>query len=320
MNLTVKRNTLILMLVLLFAIVLAAVKGPVDIPLGQILLRDNRQILLLRLSRILLAMITGSGLAAAGIAMQAILKNPLAEPYLLGTSSGAGLGAVVATILGAGAVFLPFAAFIGSVSSVILVYLIAKEGNRIPVQSLILSGVIVSIAMSGLIVFLVSVSAKEGLHGLMWWLWGSLEVYDAGFLFIVSAIVLAGIAAIFVFSQDMNAMSIGDEEAMHLGIKTETVKKILFLVTSLITASLVSISGVIGFVGLIIPHLMRFIVGPNHKTLIPASCLAAAAFMVLCDTLSRTMFAPIEIPIGVITATIGVPVFIVLLKTKQRIT
>ena len=316
----IKRNTLILMFVLLFSVVLAAVKGPVDIPLGEILLRGNRQILLLRLSRILLAMIAGSGLAAAGIAMQAILKNPLAEPYLLGTSSGAGLGAVIAAILGAGAIFLPLAAFIGSVVSIILVYLIAKEGNKIPVQSLILSGVIVSIAMSGLIVFLVSVSAKEGLHGLMWWLWGSLEVYDIKFLFIVSAIVLSGIVAIFVFSQDMNAMSIGDEEAMHLGIKTETVKKILFLVTSLITASLVSISGVIGFVGLIIPHLMRFIVGPNHKTLIPASCLAAATFMVLCDTLSRTMFPPIEIPIGVITATIGVPAFIVLLKTKQRVT
>ncbi len=125
--------------------------------------------------------------------------------------------------------------------------------------------------------------------------------------------------AIFIFSQDLNAISIGEEEAIHLGINTETIKKILFFITSLITASLVCICGIIGFVGLIIPHIMRSIVGPNHKVLIPSTCLAAATFMVICDLLSRTLFSPLEIPIGVITAVIGTPIFIILLRSKQKV-
>lgn len=309
----------ILFAALILAVILGVGKGAVDIPLSEILFRSNRQILILRTLRVFLGMMAGCGLAVSGIALQAILRNPLAEPYLLGASSGAGLGAVLAMIIGIGNLCLPFAAFTGAVASTILVYAIARQGNRIPAQSLILSGVIVSIACSGIIVFLISISTKEGLHGLMWWLWGSLEVYDPGLLFWVSAIVISGICAIFVFSQDLNAMSIGEEEAAHLGIKTDSVKNILFFITSLITASLVSVAGIIGFVGLIIPHMMRFVVGPNHKILIPSSCLAAATFMIVCDTLGRTIFAPMEIPIGVLTAIVGAPIFIILLKTRQGV-
>jgi iron complex transport system permease protein len=313
------RKILLLFIILVTAIFLAIIKGSVNVSLSELLLRDNRQILILRFLRVWVAIIVGSGLAVSGVALQAILRNPLAEPYLLGTSSGAGLGAVVAVIIGISSVYLPIVAFLGAILSIILVYHLAKQGNKIPVQSLILSGVIVSIAFSGIIVFLISVSPNEALHGIMWWLWGSLQIYDLKLLFIVSLIVLSAIALIFIFSQDLNAISIGEEEAIHLGIRTETIKKFLFFVTSLITASLVCICGVIGFVGLVIPHIVRYIVGPNHKVLIPSTCLAAALFMVICDLLSRTLISPLEIPIGVITAVIGAPVFIVLLKIKQKI-
>src|SRR3989338_1352074 len=309
----------LLLIILIVAILLAITNGSVNIPLSELLLKENWQVLYLRILRILVAIIAGSGLAVSGIGLQAILRNPLAEPYLLGTSSGAGLGAVIAIILGISSIYLPLAAFFGAILSIILVYQLAKQGSRIPVQSLILSGVIVSIALSGIMVFLISVSPNEALHGIMWWLWGSLQFYDPKLLLLVGMVVALGTFAVFIFSQDLNAISIGDEEAIHLGINTETIKKILFFITSLITAGIVSICGVIGFVGLIIPHLTRLIVGPNHKTLIPASCVCAAAFMVICDIFSRTLFTPLEIPIGIITAFLGAPVFIILLKIKQRV-
>jgi len=314
-----KRKILLLFIILLLAILWGIAKGSVDVSLVELFLKENRQILYLRLARILLAIVAGSGLAVSGIALQATLRNPLAEPYLLGTSSGAGLGAVIAIIMGIYRIYLPFAAFIGAILSVILVYAIARERTRIRVQSLILSGVIVSITLSAIIVFLISVSGNEALHGLMWWLWGNLQVYDFKLLLIVSAVVFMGIIAIFAFSQDLNAISIGEEEAIHLGIRVERIKKILILITSLISASLVSVCGIIGFVGLIIPHIVRLIIGANHKFLIPVSCLGGAAFMVTCDVVSRTIFPPLEIPIGVITAIIGAPVFIVLLKRTQRV-
>jgi len=317
MNSHSKEIILLLLLVLFAVILLGVFKGAVNIPFSELLLKDNQPILYLRISRIFIAVVAGSGLAVSGIVLQAILRNSLAEPYLLGTSSGAGLGAVVAIAIGISRLYLPIVAFTGAVLSVILVYSLARENNKIPEQSLILSGVIVSIALSAIIVFLISMSGNEALHGITWWLWGSLQVSDLKLLLTVSLVVFLGIAGIYVFSQDLNAISIGEEEAIHLGIEVESVKKILILITSLITASLVCLCGIIGFVGLMIPHMMRLVVGPNHKILIPATCLAAGIFMVACDTLSRVILPPIEIPIGVITAIIGAPAFMFLLKRKQ---
>ena len=304
-----------LFLVVFFGII----KGSVNVAFSDLLLRENRQILNLRILRVIVAIIAGSGLAVSGIALQAILRNSLAEPYLLGTSSGAGLGAVVAIILGLSAAFLPLTAFIGAILSVVLAYNISRQNNKISEQSLILSGVIISVALSAIIVLLISISGNQVLHGITWWLWGSLQVYSPKLIFIVSLVVLTGVAGIYIYSQDLNAISIGEEEAVHLGIKIETVKKILIVITSLVTASIVCLCGIIGFVGLMIPHIMRLIVGPNHKVLIPSTCLAAAIFMVFCDMLSRVIFPPLEIPIGVITAILGAPTFIFLLKHKQRV-
>ncbi|MDD2927560.1 MAG: iron ABC transporter permease, partial [Candidatus Omnitrophica bacterium] len=311
MNEHLKKKLLVLFLLLGIAVVFGLAQGSVHIPLNSLLLKDNQVIFNMRLLRILAAILVGSGLAAAGIVLQAILRNPLAEPYLLGTSSGAGLAAVIAVILGVSRIYMPLAAFLGAVASIILVYSLASERKKIADRSLILSGVIVSIAFSSIIVFLVSLFGNQALHEMNWWLWGSLQVYDWQLVLLVALPVALGIGVIYLFAQDLNAIQLGEEEAIHLGIDTQNVKNILIIVTALITASLICICGIIGFVGLIVPHMMRQVVGSNHKALIPVTCLAAAIFMVICDMVSRTLFAPVEIPIGVITAIIGAPIFII---------
>jgi len=318
MNKSLKKKILWISTALMLFSIFGVIKGSVNLNLSELFSGENRQILQLRFARVFLAIISASGLAVSGIILQAILRNPLAEPYLLGTSSGAGLLAVGAIVLGVSTLYIPFAAFLGAILSTLLVYSLSKKSGRLGVQSLILSGVIVSIAFSAIIVFLLSTSNKEAMHGIAWWLWGSLEVFDYKLLFIVSIIVILGILAAGLFSKELNAISLGEEEALHLGINVELLKKILLFLVALITAAIISVCGIIGFVGLIIPHTARLIVGPNHKALIPVSCLISAAFMVLCDIISRTLFSPSEIPIGVVTAIIGAPVFIFLLKRSEN--
>lgn len=319
MAVLLKKKIFLLFLALVFAAVIGMIKGSVNIPINELLQKDNQPIFYLRFFRVIMAVIAGCGLSVSGIALQAILRNSLAEPYLLGTSSGAGLGAVLAIVTGVSGIYLPLSAFIGAILSVVLVYNIARQNNKISEQSLILSGVIVSVGLSAIIVFLVSITGNESLHSITWWLWGSFQVYDIKLITLVFVAVLLGVAVIYFFAQDLNAISIGEEEAAHLGINVETVKRILIVVTALITASIVCICGIIGFVGLMIPHMMRLVVGPNHKALIPVTCLAAAIFMIICDILSRVILPPIEIPIGVITAILGAPMFIILMKRRQRV-
>lgn len=309
---------------LLTAALLAAIfagisLGAVNIPIAALFSEANKPVLILRLTRVALALAAGCGLSAAGTALQAVLRNPLAEPYLLGTSSGAGLGAVIALLLGISGIALPLAALCGALASTGLVYRLARQGSRVPLQSLILSGVIVSIALSAVMLFLISTSPSENLHGEIWWLWGSLNVSDIRLLAAVVILVAAGTSLLYIFSRELNAVSIGEEEALHLGIDTERLKKTVFFLTSLITAAVICACGTIGFVGLIIPHAMRMLLGPDHRILIPASCVAGGIFLVLCDLAARTLFAPMEIPIGVITAVMGAPIFILLLKSKERL-
>ncbi|MDD4183139.1 MAG: iron ABC transporter permease [Candidatus Omnitrophica bacterium] len=317
MDKILKRKIILLSAILVLAVILGILKGSVNLSFSELFSKENRQILNLRFVRVILAIVAASGLSICGIVLQAILRNPLAEPYLLGTSSGAGLGAVIALTLGVAVTYIPFAAFIGAILSTLLVYSISRERGKIGVQSLILSGVIVSIAFSAIILFLLSTSERQTLHGISWWLWGNLEVFDYKLLLIVSVIVALGIFTVYLFSQDLNAISIGEEEAIHLGVNVELVKKILLFLVSLITAAIISVCGIIGFVGLIIPHISRLVIGPNHKFLIPVSCILSSAFMLLCDSFARTLFSPSEIPIGVITAIVGAPIFIILLKKSE---
>ncbi|MFA5345807.1 MAG: iron ABC transporter permease [Candidatus Omnitrophota bacterium] len=314
-----KKIIFLLFLLLCAAVIFGFINGSVPIPLSKLFIKDNQLIVNMRLLRILAAILTGSGLAVGGIVLQAILRNPLAEPYLLGTSSGAGLAAIIAVILGVSRFYMPVAAFLGALVSIVLVYSLACERKKVADKSLILAGVIVSIASSSLIVFLVSLFGDQAMHEMNWWLWGSLQVYDWKLILLVSIPVVLGICVIYIFAQDLNAIQLGEEEAMHLGVNTQVVKNVLVIITTLITAGLICICGIIGFVGLVVPHMMRLVVGPNHKILIPVTCLAGAIFMVVCDVFSRTLFSPVEIPIGVITAIIGAPVFIILLKRGQRV-
>ncbi|MCM8758077.1 MAG: iron ABC transporter permease [Candidatus Omnitrophica bacterium] len=315
-----KKRVLFLLIVISILIVILALNyGSSPITLSEIFLKQNRTILYLRIYRIILGAFVGAGLAVCGAVLQAILRNPLAEPYILGTSSGACLFAVLGTFLNVSYLYLPILAFLGAVIVTFLVYCMAKEDGKIPVQSLILSGVIVSVSLSGVIMLLVSLSPDEAIHGIAWWLWGSLEIYDFKALIFVGAVVAFSILIIFIFNRELDAISLGEEEAIHLGIDIERLKKIFFLLVSFVVATIVCICGIIGFVGLIVPHLVRFIFGPLHRRVIFYSIILGSSFLVLSDTVSRKLLAPSQIPIGVITSLVGSIAFIILLKMKQKI-
>ncbi|MDD4940162.1 MAG: iron ABC transporter permease [Candidatus Omnitrophica bacterium] len=272
----------------------------------------------LRLCRIITGLIAGAGLAVSGVIFQGILRNPLAEPYVLGVSSGAGVGAVLGLFFNLSLQTIPVLAFFGAGITMLIVYNLAKVNGRVSTQNLLLSGVIVGAVFSSILLFLVSISPNEAIHGITWWLLGSLQVFDIPLLATVSILVLCGIGIALFLTRELNAISLGEEEALHLGVNVDTVKRLLFVVASLITGSIVCVCGIIGFIGLIIPHAVRSIIGSDHRQVLPASAIAAGAFLILADTLSRVIMPPVEIPIGVITAFIGGPVFILLLRKKIK--
>ena len=275
----------------------------------------------LRLARTALGAVAGAGLSVAGVVFQAILRNPLAEPYVLGVSSGAGLGAALAIVLGlgaAGAWTLPAAAFAGVLATILLVYALARTSTgTAPVQTLLLSGVVVSAVLGSILMFVVSVAPAEKLHGIVWWLLGNLQVFDWGLLRVVSAVVAAGLAVSVLLARDLNLMALGEEPAAHLGLDVPRTRKLFFLLASLMTGATVAACGLIGFVGLIVPHTVRLVAGPDHRRLVPASALAGAAFLVLADAVARTIIAPREVPIGVVTAILGGPFFLGLLRRRK---
>ncbi|MGO8691460.1 MAG: FecCD family ABC transporter permease [Thermoguttaceae bacterium] len=275
----------------------------------------------LRLARTALGAVAGAGLSVAGVVFQAILRNPLAEPYVLGVSSGAGLGAALAIVLGlgaAGAWTLPAAAFAGALATILLVYALARTSTgTAPVQTLLLSGVVVSAVLGSILMFVVSVAPAEKLHGIVWWLLGNLQVFDWGLLRVVSAVVAAGLAVSVLLARDLNLMALGEEPAAHLGLDVPRTRKLFFLLASLMTGATVAACGLIGFVGLIVPHTVRLVAGPDHRRLVPASALAGAAFLVLADAVARTIIAPREVPIGVVTAILGGPFFLGLLRRRK---
>lgn len=313
------KRILILLFILLCTVALFGISfGTSKLSLKELISAQNFNILYLRISRVILGLVAGAGLSVAGVIFQGILRNALAEPYVLGVSSGAGLGAVLALFFNLSIEFLPFTAFIGASLTMFIVYNLAKINSKVSTQGLLLSGVIVGAVFSSLLLFFISISPNEAIHGITWWLLGSLQVFDIKLLIAISTLIIVGILISIYFAQDLNAISLGEEEAHHLGINVETVKRILFIVASLITGSIVCICGIIGFVGLIVPHAIRLICGSNHRIVIPASALSAGAFLIFADTLSRIIMPPIEVPIGVITALIGGPFFIALLRKKQR--
>ncbi len=314
----------VLSVVLIVACAASLFTGAVHVPLGEM---ANSGIIHLRVARILLAVVAGAGLSVAGVVFQALLRNPLAEPYILGVSSGAGLGAASAIVIGIG-VFgtftLPLMAFIGALGTILLVYALAREPNgAVPVQTLLLSGVIVSAVLGSILMFLVSISSSENLHNVVWWLLGNLQIFDWALLKVVSVVVAGGLLITILFARDLNIMTLGEEPAAHLGLNVEHTKKMFFLVASLMTGATVAACGLIGFVGLIVPHTVRLVIGPDHRKLLPASAVAGAIFLVVGDSFARTIIticfnSPTEIPIGVVTAFLGGPFFLFLLRRRRR--
>ena len=286
---------------------------------GQEVHRDI--VLNFRLPRVLLAAFVGGGLGVAGATFQALLRNPLAEPYILGISGGASFGAVSVLSLGvaaAGSWTLPLAAFAGALLAIFLVFRVATSTGRVmDVRILLLSGVVIAAFFSACIAFILSISPAQTVQSAVLWSMGSLAGADWERVVIAGAYTMPAAVMLIVLARPLNLMAIGEETAYYLGTNVEGVKRISLVVAALITAASVSVAGVIGFVGLVVPHTVRILVGSDHRGLLPLSFLGGAAFLIAADFIARLVLSPIEIPIGVITAFIGVPFFLVLLRQSS---
>lgn len=279
-------------------------------------------LLQVRLPRVILAYLVGSCLAAVGVGLQALLRNPLADPYILGISSGAALGAAVATLLGLGTAILglsalPLCAMMGGLLSIAVIYRITASYGRLPVHVLLLAGVILNAIFSALIMFITSIMAPTRSFGMMQWLMGSLTAPGYSVLAVLALYLVAGAAILFRQARPLNLLTLGDEPARSLGVDAERVKKTVFFCSALLTGAVVSVSGMIGFVGMVVPHAVRMVTGPDHRLLLPASALAGGTYLVAADTLARWLLAPGEIPVGIITALAGGPFFIYLLVNRK---
>lgn len=278
-------------------------------------------ILQLRLPRIVLTALVGIALASAGVTFQGLFKNSMADPYIIGISSGASLGAVIAINYGFnsywhGISLVSLFAFVGALLTVLIVYKLAEMGGRIPVGTLLLAGIALSFFLSAL-VSLVMILNQKSLQQVVYWLMGSLSASNWQEVKMITPIIIIAWGIIYYFAEDLNIMLLGDERAHYLGVTVSKVKLILLVTASLLTGIAVSVSGVIGFVGLIIPHIVRLLTGPNHRLLLPTSALVGAIFLIITDTVARTILAPTEIPVGIITALCGAPFFIYLLQQKE---
>ena len=318
-----KRNNTIYLLILAAPVILALclMAGSTSFGFPDMTAETGQSIFYLRLYRVLAGFAVGAALSCAGAVLQALLRNPLAEPYVIGVSSGAGLGAALAIVSGFASLnsaIMPASAFVFAIATLIMVYALASAGGRLSIYGLILSGVIVSSICSSLLMSLITFSQSEEIHSIMWWMLGNLEVPSRS-LFIVSAIlIMAGISGIWMMSLELNALSLGREMAHHVGVRTRLAISIGLVLATLITASAVSISGLIGFVGLVVPHVVRTFAGPDHRRLVPVCALTGGLFLVICDAVARTIMAPQELPVGVVTALIGGPFFISILRGRRK--
>lgn len=280
-------------------------------------------ILEMRLPRIVLAGLVGSALGTAGATYQGLFRNPLADPYLIGVAQGASLGAVIGFLLPITGAFLgvgivPIFAFAGALVSTAIVYLLARQGKSLPVTTLILAGVALGALIQSIVSYLV-ISSGEKMHGIVFWWMGSFSLSQWADVRMVLPYIVLGTGIILLYARPLNIMQLDEEQAQQLGVNVEKMKVVLLSAATLITAAAVSFVGTIGFVGIIIPHAVRLIWGADYRYLLPLSVLSGATFMIIADLLARTVIAPTEIPVGVITALCGAPFFLYLLRQRRKV-
>lgn len=325
------RNSLaisLLLLLLLAASLWSLLSGDIDLKLKDLpatLQQPDSMgytvLMNLRLPRLLLAFAVGASLSLSGVILQGIYRNPLVEPFTLGISGGASLGVALVIVSGVtmslGALLLPLAGFAGAFLTFFLVYVIGLGRRSSNINRMLLTGVMISFVCSSMLMFLLSISTSESLHNIIFWTMGSLEEPNENLIrLMVGGSLLVFIIAHF-FVHALNALRLGEDEASHLGINVLFTIRSLFVLTSLLTGLCVSIAGIIGFVGLVIPHLMRKLVGSDFRILLTASFLGGGLFLIVCDVLARTLIAPNELPVGVLTGITGGIVFILLLSRKE---
>lgn len=315
-----------LLAALVISVILGVRFGAVELTTAEVLTalagggsEWQRQIVVeLRLPRMLLGALVGGGLALAGATFQALLRNPLAEPYILGISGGASVGAVLVLALGlAGAAswVLPLAALAGAFLAIALVFRVATaSGRSLDVRVLLLAGVVVAAFFSACIAFILSISEARTVQGAVLWIMGSLAGAGWRSVAVAAAYTLPAAALLLTLARPLNLMAIGEETAHYLGADVERVKRRALALAALLTAAGVAVAGVIGFVGLVVPHAIRLLVGSDHRALLPLSFLGGATFLVLSDIVAQVVLAPTQVPVGVITAFVGVPLFLVLLR------
>jgi iron complex transport system permease protein len=320
----------LLLLLACCAVVIAVATGAARLPLGDVLTAltggadaATRTIVLeLRLPRVVLALVAGGGLAMAGAVFQALLRNPLAEPYVLGVAGGAAVGAVAALTLGfavlPGAV--PAAALAGALGAILLVLRIAAHAGRaLDTRVLLLAGVVVGAFFNAVILLLLTLADVESFRSAVFWMMGSLAASSWRSTAMLALYVVPASVALLALARPLNLLAIGEETALFLGVRIDRVKLSAYFIASLLVAAAVAACGVIGFVGLIVPHAVRLAWGSDHRLLLPACMIGGGTFLLLADTVARTVAAPAELPVGVITALLGVPIFVVLLRRSPRL-
>lgn len=341
MKKSIKIKTLILILLLVFSIVISITLGAVKIPLkdtvkiifNKIGLFSSKMdisnikesnffiVLDIRLPRILLAGLVGAVLSSVGSSYQAIFKNPMADPFIMGVSSGAAFGATIGILLGVNRYIFGFGlisilAFLGALTTTFIVYNLARTGNKINTLSILLAGIVMSSLLSAGISIMMVFNHDE-LAKIVSWTMGSFNGANWNQIVVVFIPAIIGLLVMMSLSRDLNLIVMGEEEAQTLGVNVEKVKKITLVLSSILAGLAVSVSGIIGFVGLIIPHLFRMIFSPDHRILLPVSALGGATFLIVCDTLARSLMPNMEIPVGIITSLFGGPFFLFLLKKNS---
>ena len=316
----------VLGLAVVLVFLLSILVGEADLTPGQVFaallgegdINDRRIVVGLRAPRAVMAILVGGGLSLSGAVFQALLRNPLAEPYILGISGGAATGAVLALALGLAASLswaLPAAAFAGALVAIFLVLRVAATADdRVDVRVLLLAGVVVGAFFTACMAFVLSISDARTVRSAVLWMMGSLVGSDWRTVWMVTLYSIPAVIALVGLARPLNLLAIGEETAGYLGADVERVKRMAYVLASLLTAAGVAATGVIGFVGLIVPHSIRLLVGADYRVLLPLAFLAGAVFLMLADIVARTVLPPTEVPIGVITAFVGVPLFLLLLR------